>query len=74
MLGMGDSGAEAASCVFETHRGLPVNQVEWEKFSCLPFSAGGGQNLALALAPGCRAVNGTECPIRGIVELAAVLW
>lgn len=31
------------------------------------------QDEALALAPCCRAVNGMECPVRGVVELTAVL-
>lgn len=43
MLGMGDSRAETASCVFEMCGSFPVGQVKWEKFSCLPFSAGGGR-------------------------------
>lgn len=29
--------------VFEMCRGFLVGQVKWEKFSCLPFSAGGGR-------------------------------
>lgn len=60
MLEMGDSGAEAASCVFEMCRGFPVGQVKWEKCSRLPFSAGGGRMepwqwlpAAERVPPGC---------------------